>query len=282
MQSTQTGMRERRQGARPKGQLDIGQAMAQEEIEILLQPQYSARGDRLVGAEALCHWHYPDFGTIGGHALFAIACRTGEVPLLSRHVAQRALAEAAQWPAEAELRLSLNVTAADLAHPGFAEEFLALLGASGFPATRLTLEITEQVLLADLDHAREQLEQLTARDIRIALDDFGAGFCNFGYLKRLPLHYLKLDRSMVEDVAKDPRDLAVLRGIVALADALGLAVIAEGIESETQRRICAEEGVALYQGFLRARPMPGPSFASLIAESVPAPAPIAGPSPHAG
>ncbi len=267
MRSTQTGMRERRQGARPEGRPDIGQAMAQDEIEILFQPQYSAEGDRLVGAEALAHWQYPEFGKIGGHALFAIARRTGEAPLLSRHVAERALAEAAQWPGEAGLRLSLNVTAADLAHPGFAVEFLALLDASGFPAARLTLEITEQVLLADLDHAREQLEQLTAKGIRIALDDFGAGFCNFGYMKRLPLDYLKLDGSMVEAIAEDPRDLAVLRGIVALADALGLAVIAEGIESEGQRQVCEEEGVALYQGFLRARPMDGTRFAQLIPAS---------------
>jgi len=259
----QAGRRERRQGARPEGQPDIGQAMAQDEIEILFQPQYSADGDALAGAEALAHWHYPDFGRIGGNALFAIAGRTGEAPLLSRHVAERALAEAARWPEQTGLRLSLNVTADDIAHPGFAEEFLTLLDASGFPATRLTLEITEQVLVADLDHARQELEQLAARGVRIALDDFGAGFCNFRYLKLLPLHYLKLDRSMVEGIVDDPRDLAVLRGIVALAHALRLDVIAEGVESEDQCRIVAQEGIALYQGFLRAKPLSTKDFSRL-------------------
>jgi EAL domain-containing protein (putative c-di-GMP-specific phosphodiesterase class I) len=262
------GGRERRQGARPEGTPDIGEAMAQDEIEILFQPQYSAASGTLAGAEALAHWQYRDFGRIGGHALFAIAGRTGHAPLLLRHVAERALEAAANWPSEAGLRLSLNVTADDLSEAGFADEFAALLGRSGFPAERLTLEITEQVLVADLEGARTELESLAARGIRIALDDFGAGFCNFRYLKLLPLHYLKLDRSMVEGIAEDARDLAVLRGIVALAHALGLDVIAEGIETEEQRRIVAEEGIAFYQGFLKAQPMAVEEFAALATTGV--------------
>ena len=101
--------------------------------------------------------------------------------------------------------------------------------------------------------------------MRIALDDFGAGFCNFRYLKLLPLDYLKLDRSMVEGIARDPRDLAVLRGIVAMARALELEVVVEGIESEDQRLCVAAEGCAYYQGFLRAKPMSAAEFAELAA-----------------
>ena len=107
------------------------------------------------------------------------------------------------------------------------------------------------------------MADLSAQGIRIALDDFGAGFCNFRYLKVLPLHYLKLDRVMVEGIATDPRDRAVLRGIVAMAHALDLAVIAEGIESEDQLAVVAEEGCALFQGFLRASPMSGSQFTAL-------------------
>lgn len=266
MTNKQKSGRERRRGARPAGTPDIGQAMAQDEIEILFQPQYAAASGALAGAEALAHWQYRDFGRIGGQALFAIAGRTGHAPLLLRHVAERALEAAAKWPGEAGLRLSLNVTADDLAEAGFAEEFAALLGQSGFPAERLTLEITEQVLLADLERARGELEKLAQSGIRIALDDFGAGFCNFRYLKLLPLHYLKLDRSMVEGVEEDARDLAVLRGIVALGHALGLDVIAEGIETEEQRQIVAGEGIAFYQGFLKAEPMAAEEFADLARE----------------
>ena len=119
--------------------------------------------------------------------------------------------------------------------------------------------MTEQVLLADVSHAALALERLTAQGMRTALDDFGAGFCNFRYLKLLPLHYLKLDRSMIEG-ADDPRDLAVLRAILAMAGALDLAVIAEGVESEAQRVLAETEGCAFYQGFLRAQPMSAAEF----------------------
>lgn len=107
------------------------------------------------------------------------------------------------------------------------------------------------------------MAELSAQGIAIALDDFGAGFCNFRYLKVLPLHYLKLDRSMVDGVTRDKRDLAVLRAIVAMASALDLKVLAEGIETEQQRDCIAEEGCAFYQGFLRAQPMSAVMFAKL-------------------
>jgi EAL domain-containing protein (putative c-di-GMP-specific phosphodiesterase class I) len=172
-----------------------------------------------------------------------------------------ALVAAAQW--RDGLRLSLNITAADLAEAGFADMIAAALMAADFPPERLTLEITEQVLVADLDRSAERLRQLAEIGVRIALDDFGAGFCNFGYLKRLPLHYLKLDRSMVEGIDENPRDLAVLRGILAMAVALGLEVIAEGIERESQREAIVREGCAAWQGFFGARPMKGAEFVSL-------------------
>ncbi|MDA7788108.1 EAL domain-containing protein, partial [Sphingomonadaceae bacterium] len=180
---------------------------------------------------------------------------------LSRHIAGRALMAAAKWP-EA-LRLSLNITPADLAVGGFASEFAVLLEDSGFPANRLTLEITEQVLLTDLERAAQELRVLKKMGVRFALDDFGAGFCNFRYLKMLPLDYLKLDRSMVEGIQDDPHDLAVLRGIVAMAKAIGLDVIAEGIEDEHQHAIVQAEGCASYQGFLKAAPMAAQEFADL-------------------
>lgn len=242
---------------------DLLAALDRDEIEILYQPQFALDSDRLTGAEALARWQHPELGRIGAGALFAIAERADHVAQLSRHIATRALAGAKDWPDH--LRLSLNITPADLAAGSFAQEFSALLAKSGFPAERLTLEITEQVLLADIERAAASLEQLHELGVRIALDDFGAGFCNFRYLKLLPLDYLKLDRAMVDGVIEDPRDLAVLRGIVAMAKALDLTVIAEGIESEAQREIIAAEGCDYYQGFLKAAPMGGGDFASLTA-----------------
>ncbi|MFA9200615.1 MAG: EAL domain-containing protein, partial [Cypionkella sp.] len=167
--------------------------------------------------------------------------------------AARALAAARDWPAD--IRLSLNVTPNDLAASGLAGEFAALIEASGFDPRRLTLEITEQALIGNLEAAGAALGQLKAAGVRVALDDFGGGFCNFRYLKLLPLDALKLDRSMIDGIDSDPRDREVLRAIVALARALGLSVVAEGVETTAQRAIVAAEGCAFYQGFLGAPPL---------------------------
>ncbi|MBS0474925.1 MAG: EAL domain-containing protein, partial [Proteobacteria bacterium] len=191
-------------------------------------------------------------------ALFGIAERADHVAQLSRHIARVAMTGARRWPMD--LRLSLNVTPNDLAAASFAEEFVALAGDLQFPLWRLTLEVTEQVLLSDVKQAAQVLDALVARGARIALDDFGAGFCNFRYLKLLPLHTLKLDRSMIDGIAGNPRDLAVLRAIIAMARALELQVIAEGIESEAQRALVSAEGCSAYQGFLRAKPMASDAF----------------------
>ena len=240
---------------------DLLKAIDSDEIEVLYQPQYALADGRLTGAEALARWNHPLLGRMGAGALFGAAERADHVAQLSRHIARLALAGAAEWPTD--LRLSLNVTAADLAAGSYADGLLSLLDETGFPAGRLTLEVTEQALLADIQLADETLRRLSRAGLRIALDDFGAGFCNFRYLKLLPLDYLKLDRSMVEGIATDARDLAVLRGIVAMATALDLQVIAEGIETEAQREAIAAEGCAFYQGFVAARPMSASDFAAL-------------------
>jgi EAL domain-containing protein (putative c-di-GMP-specific phosphodiesterase class I) len=194
---------ERRADIRNRQAAALVAALERDEIEILFQPQFAAVDGALIGAEALARWHHPEQVLIGGEGLFEAAEQAGLVRRLSRHVADAALAAAAGW--RDDLRLSLNVTAIDLAEPGFADAIAASLATAGFPPERLTLEITEQVLVADLDRPAERLRQLADLGVRIALDDFGAGFCHFGYLKRLPLHYLKLDRSMVEGIDENPR-----------------------------------------------------------------------------
>lgn len=250
----------RKRGGRRAEELDA--ALREGQVEILFQPQYACADGRLVGAEALSRWNHPRLGRIGAEALFDIAERQGEASRLTRHIAGRALAIAAQWPVS--LRLSLNITAMDLAEEDFAETIAATLAEARVPPERLKLEITEQALVADLERGAAQLEKLAAMGIRIALDDFGAGFCNFRYLKRLPLDGLKLDRTMIEGVTEDERDLAVLRGILAMAKALGLSVTAEGIETEAQRDVVTREGCAAWQGFLGAQPMTAEGFAALV------------------
>lgn len=228
----------------------------------MFQPQYALDDeDRLIGAEALARWDHPVIGRIGGGTLFQIAERADQVAHMSRHIVTRALVEAVHWPEG--LRLSVNITPADLAVENFAIDFAQLADMTGFPLDRITLEIIEQVLLADLDRVSRVLDQLKLFGIRIALDDFGAGFCNFRYLKVLPIDCIKLDRSMLDGVLEDERDLAVIRAIVAMADALDLKVLAEGVETEEQRDLLRSEGCLYYQGFLRAEPLSAADFLKL-------------------
>ena len=254
---------DRRGSGEMLGGQTLTHALERGEIEILFQPQFSATDGLLVGAEALARWHHPQRGRIGVGPLFQIAERAWRVRELSRHLVGRALAAAVAWPVP--LRLSLNVTAADVAAGNFADTICEAAADAGFPPEHLMLEITEQVLVTDLTRSAEQLGLLADRGVGIALDDFGAGFCNFHYLKRLPLHLLKLDRSMIDGIDEDPRDLAVLRAILAMARALALEVCAEGIEREEQRAVIAREGCSSWQGFLGAKPLSSAEFAELVA-----------------
>lgn len=240
---------------------DLLRALDRREIEVLFQPQFSCATGAVIGAEALARWQHPTLGEIGARDLFAIAERAALVAPLSRHVVARALEDAATWPDN--LTLSLNITPEELGDPRFAADFAALIGRSDIPPQRLMLEITEDLLLRNLAQAASALRSLRGLGFRTALDDFGAGFCNFRYLRELPLDALKLDKAMVEGVPGDATALAVLRAILALGNALGLAVYAEGIEDEIQRAAITAEGCDFWQGFLRAQPMPSDSVVAL-------------------
>ncbi|SHN49699.1 EAL domain-containing protein [Erythrobacter sanguineus] len=249
-------------GVRP-GMLeaDLLGALDRREIEVLFQPQFACISGAVVGGEALARWRHPTLGAIGARDLFAIAERAALVAPLSRHVVARALEEAGTWPDN--LTLSLNITPEELGDPRFAADFAALIGQSEIAPQRLMLEITEDLLLRNLAQAASALKALRGLGFRTALDDFGAGFCNFRYLRELPLDALKLDKAMVDGVPGDPTALAVLRAIIALGKALGLAIYAEGIESEIQRAAITAEGCDYWQGFLRAQPMPSDSMLAL-------------------
>ncbi len=152
---------------------ELTAAIEQGEVEILYQPQFSGNGNALIGAEALSRWNHPGLGRIGIDSLFDIAARCGRSAELTSHIAIRALSAAAHWPDS--LRLSLNISPGDLTDESFASTVLAALAVTGFAPGRLTLEITEQALVSELERSGLQLDRLARRGIRIALDDFGAG-----------------------------------------------------------------------------------------------------------
>ena len=232
---------------------DVARAMQTDQIEVRFQPQFCAKSGAMLGAEALARWQHPVLGEIGAADLFAMAAHCELVGELSQHMVRLAVSAASQWPAD--LRLSVNITPDQLADPAFASDLTLLLVTHGFAPARLTLEITEQTLLGNLTASARALTAVAGTGVRIALDDFGAGFCNFQYLKRLPVHTIKLDRSMMHGITRSQRDLEVLRAILRLAEALELETVAEGIETEGQRQVVIAEGCDAWQGYLWAEPL---------------------------
>lgn len=248
-------------------QADLRNALGRDEIDILFQPQVSITSGKIIGVEALARWRHPEHGELGAATLFAVAEQSDYLLALSAHIQQRAARLAAEWPeALSALRMAVNVTAGDIGRTGFADGFLAMIDKSGFPRERLTVEITESGLIRDLGSAASLLAALRAGGCRVAIDDFGTGYSSLAYLKALPLDYLKIDSKLAQDIAGSTRDRIVVRGVIDMARSLGLAVIAEGVETEEQLTLLAREGCNYYQGFLCSEPLSTSALETLVAE----------------
>ena len=246
--------------------VDLPLGIERGEIGVLFQPQVKIAGGHVVGVEALARWRHPRLGEIDATTLFGVAERSGLLLSLSRHVQRAAMAAVAAWPhALGHLRVAINVTSVDIAQPDFADRFIAELDAAGVARRRVTVEITESGLIEDLASAARLLAELRAQGLRVAIDDFGTGYSSLAYLKALPLDYLKIDKQMAQDIEGSPRDRVVVRGVIDMARALGLAVVAEGVETERQLTLLAEEGCNYYQGFLYAPALTGEALAALLA-----------------
>lgn len=242
---------------------DLRLALDRGEIGIVFQPQYPVDSATISGVEALARWNHPHYGPLGAGILFATAERSDYMLPLSAHIQAEALRQAAAWPRLLSgMRLSINLTAADIAQPGFVGAFLALVDGSGFPRDRLTVEITESGLIEDVAAAGALLTALRSEGLSVAIDDFGTGYSSLAYLKSLPLDYLKIDSGLAQDIAGTTRDRIIVRGVIHMAKSLGLKVIAEGVETEEQLALLTREGCDYYQGFLRSA---GVSSADLIA-----------------
>ncbi len=246
-------------------QSDLRSALDQDQIDVVFQPQVSVTSGEIMGVEALARWNHPIHGTLGAFTLFSVAEQSNYTVALSSHVQRRAAQIAARWPESLSgLRLSINVTAADIAMPSFVSNFLNMIDASGFPRDRLTVEITESGLMEDLSDAAGILSDLRAAGCRVAIDDFGTGYSSLAYLKALPLDYLKIDKGLAGDIEGSTRDRIVVRGVIDMARSLDLVVIAEGVESDAQLGLLAQEGCNIYQGFLCSEALDVPALDALV------------------
>ncbi|MGJ3627549.1 EAL domain-containing protein [Sphingomonas sp. MMS24-JH45] len=228
--------------------------------------RWRSRPVGIAGVEALARWRHPRLGALGAASLLAAADRAGLGVALSAHIQAVALARVAAWPASlSALRVAVNVTAADVARADFADGFLTRVAASGVDPARVTAEeITEGGLIDDLDAVAPPLERLRAAGCRVAVDDFGTGYSSLAYLATLPLDYLKIDRSLVQDVVADRRRRAVVEGVLAIAAALSLRRSRKAWRPRRSAR-CWRRGAALaLQGFLCAAPIDDAALVALV------------------
>lgn len=237
-------------------------AISGDRIAIRFQPQFEPATGRIAGVEALARWD----GESCAAQMFGRAARGGIQERLSRFAQRKALRIAGAWrPPLDRLNLSINLVAEDLASAGYDRWLLAEIAAAGLRPDRVTVEITESSLLADLALAAKRLGRLRAAGVQVAVDDFGTGFASMAWLTSLPLDTLKIDRGLVTDLVDGKRDRIVVRAMIALARELGLKVVVEGVETPGQLALLAEWGCDLYQGFLGSAALDEKELADLVA-----------------
>ncbi|ART53375.1 diguanylate cyclase [Acidovorax carolinensis] len=235
---------------------DIRQGLQRDEFLLHYQPVVNAAGD-VLGAEALVRWMHPQRGMVSPGEFIPLAEQTGLILPLGRRVMRLACAQLAQWaamPHTAGWSVAVNVSAQEFRHPHFVQQVLDTLRESGASPRRLKLELTESLMLHDVEDSILKMQALRTLGVGFSLDDFGTGYSSLGYLKRLPLDQLKIDQSFVRDVLTDPNDAAIACTIITLASSLGLDVVAEGVETEGQRAFLLRNGCQQFQGYLFGRP----------------------------
>ncbi len=244
----------------------LREAVAKKQFLLHYQPQVIGAG-QITGAEALVRWLHPQRGMVSPAEFIPLAEDTGLIFSLGNWVLETACTQLARWatvPAMAELTLAVNVSARQFHQSDFVAQVLAVLARTSANPHRLKLELTESLLVANVEDVIAKMTSLKQVGVGFSLDDFGTGFSSLSYLKRLPLDQLKIDQGFVRDILVDPNDAAISKMVVALAETLGLAVIAEGVETNAQRNFLAGQGCHAYQGYLFSRPLPLDQFEAFV------------------
>ncbi len=238
----------------------LRRALEQNELELYYQPIFNTRRE-MVGAEALLRWNHPEKGLLGPDEFIAIAEKTGLIVALGDWVMETAFRHSVQLTQKKNLSLSLNVSPRQFAEARFCERVQYLLKETGANGDRIRLEITERMMLKEIDQVIEKMHQLKSLGIGFSVDDFGTGYSSLSYLKQLPIDILKIDQSFVRDIDNNPDDAVIVEAIIAMARHLKIAVVAEGVETEAVLSYLKTRGCQNFQGYLFSRPVP---FGSLL------------------
>lgn len=252
--------------ARVSLEADLRQAVQKNQFVLHYQPQVDSDG-RLIGAEALVRWQHPRLGMVSPSDFIPLAEETGLILPLGNWVLETACAQLVAWASHhetAKLTLAVNVSGHQFHRTDFVEHVLTVLESSGADPRKLKLELTESLLLKDVEDIIAKMSSLKAEGVGFSLDDFGTGYSSLSYLKRLPLDQLKIDQGFVRDILVNANDAAIAKMVVTLAENMGLEVIAEGVEEEAQRGFLANHGCHRYQGYLFSRPLPVETFEEFI------------------
>jgi len=240
----------------------LRRALVNDELVLHYQPQVNCHTGAVVGVEALVRWQHPELGLLSPDRFVPQAENSGQIDELGAWVMRRACQQLGEWQEAGitDLTMAVNVSAVEFARPGFIPRLRQVLADTGTDPCWLELEITETALMQALPELVERLGEIAHMGVSLSLDDFGTGYSSLGYLKRLPLHRLKIDRSFVRDLPGDKEDEAIVLATLSMARALDLEVVAEGVEMGAQRSFLASHGCDYIQGWLVARPMDGAAF----------------------
>ena len=240
------------------------------QLEVFYQPKLCLADDSLRSAEALVRWRHPELGLVPPGDFIGLAEETGLINPLGEFVLRQACQQARAWQLEglAQIRVSVNISAQQLRQGSLVSLVRQVLDETGLPARLLELELTESLLLENVEAVISTFQQLRSLGILLAIDDFGTGYSSLSYLKRFPVHYVKIDQTFIRDIATNSEDAAITRAIIAMAHGLELKVVAEGVETQAQMDFLKAQQCDELQGYLISRPVPAQVFTQLLREQM--------------
>lgn len=241
---------------------ELHKAITGEELLLLFQPQIDLNTEQLVGVEALVRWMHPVKKMIAPDLFIPLAEESKLIIKLGEWVLNSACLQIRQWQQMglSPVPVAINVSGVELYNQSFADSFREIMATHGISPQLIKVEVTENHMLEDMDSAIQQLNKLRELGIKIAIDDFGTGYSSLAYLKKLPIHQLKIDRSFIKDIPDDVNDMAITRAVIAMGATLGMEIIAEGVETREQQKFLQEHNCSLGQGYLFARPLDAQSL----------------------